>query len=336
MRFVDQAQVTIRSGKGGHGCVSFRREKYVPKGGPDGGDGGKGGDVIFRAEPRLLTLYDISRERTYEAENGRPGSGAQKNGRMGADMVVPVPVGTLIHEINPDEEERTLADLDEPEASVLAAKGGRGGKGNTHFKSSTMRAPRFAQPGEQGEEKRLRLELKLLADAGLLGLPNAGKSTFLSAVSAARPKIAPYPFTTLSPNLGVLVDDVMERLVVADIPGLIQGAHEGLGLGHQFLRHVDRTRFLVHILSVEEVGLEDPWAGFGLLNQELKHHSADLSQRPQVEVINKIDICPKEQLEMLKARAKAEDRKIFFISALYGQGLDELVDEIWRLHKKGV
>ena len=240
-----------------------------------------------------------------------------------------LPVGTLVFAEGP-EGERLLADLSEPDSLALVARGGRGGKGNEHFKSATMRAPRFAQPGEPGEELNLRLELKILADAGLIGLPNAGKSTFISRVSAARPKIAAYPFTTLTPNLGVMIDEVDpdKRMVIADIPGLIEGAHAGQGLGHRFLKHVERTRFLVHMLSIEDVDDVEPWAGFELVNEELRRFDPELAERRQIEVVNKIDLVDEERLETLKARAEADGRKI---SAREEQALEPLVAELWRL-----
>ena len=332
MRFVDEAIITVHAGKGGHGCVSFRREKFVPRGGPDGGDGGDGGSVVLRADARLLSLYDFRLQRLYEARNGQPGMGSQCNGRKGEDLILHLPVGTLVFE-QADEGESLVADLTDREAEVIIARGGRGGKGNEHFKSSTMRAPRFAQPGEPGEERVLRLELKILADAGIIGLPNAGKSTFISRVSAARPKIAAYPFTTLTPNLGVMIDDVDpdRRLVLADIPGLIEGAHLGQGLGHRFLKHVERTRFLVHILSIEDVDADDPWAGFDLVNEELVRFDAALGERVQVQVVNKIDLAEPEKLETLRARARADGREIFFISAMQGDGLEMLVERLWHM-----
>ena len=332
MRFVDEAKIQVRAGKGGHGCLSFRREKFVPRGGPDGGNGGDGGSVYLRADSRLLSLYDFRLKRLYEARNGQPGQGSQCDGRKGEDLVLGLPVGTLVFAEGP-EGERLLADLSEPDSLVLAARGGRGGKGNEHFKSSTMRAPRFAQPGEPGEELTLRLELKILADAGLIGLPNAGKSTLISRISAARPKIAAYPFTTLTPNLGVMIDEVDpdRRMVIADIPGLIEGAHAGQGLGHRFLKHVERTRFLVHVLSIEDVDDADPWAGFQLVNEELRCFDPVLAERGQIEVINKTDLAEPERLEALKGRAEADGRRIFFISAREGQGLEALTDELWRL-----
>ncbi|WP_301194249.1 GTPase ObgE [uncultured Desulfovibrio sp.] len=350
MRFVDEARILVKAGKGGRGCMSFRREKFVPKGGPDGGDGGNGGSVYLRADSRLLSLYDFRLKRVYEAQNGQPGRGGQCDGKKGADLVLGLPVGTLVFaEGVPSGEaaegedcaagedagsgERLLADLSEPESLVLVARGGRGGKGNEHFKSSTMRAPRYAQPGEPGEEVTLRLELKILADAGLIGLPNAGKSTFISRVSAARPKIADYPFTTITPNLGVMIDEVdpEKRMIIADIPGLIEGAHAGLGLGHRFLRHVERTRFLVHMLSIDDVDDADPWAGFELVNEELRRFDPELAERRQIEVINKIDLVPEERLQALMARAAREERRIFFISAKERIGLEPLVEELWRL-----
>lgn len=332
MRFVDEAKIRVKAGKGGRGCASFRREKYIPKGGPDGGDGGAGGSVYLRADRRLLSLYDFRLKKFYEAQNGQPGRGSQCDGKKGADLVLGLPVGTLVFAEGEDEE-RLIADLSEPDSLVLVARGGRGGKGNEHFKSSTMRAPRFCQPGEPGEEATLRLELKMLADAGLIGLPNAGKSTFISRVSAARPKIADYPFTTLTPNLGVMIDEVdpEKRMIIADIPGLIEGAHAGQGLGHRFLKHVERTRFLVHILSIEDLDESDPWAGFKLVNEELRKFDPELAARRQIEVVNKIDLVSREKLDALLARAASDKRRIYFISAKEDIGLEPLVEEMWRL-----
>lgn len=332
MRFVDEAKISVKAGKGGHGCVSFRREKFIPRGGPDGGDGGDGGSIILKADSRLLSLYDFRLRRHYEAQNGQPGMGSQCYGKKGENLVLHLPVGTLVFAELP-EGEQLVADLTDPEAEVVVASGGRGGMGNEHFKTSTNRAPRFAQPGEPGDEFDLRLELKILADVGIIGLPNAGKSTFISKVSAARPKIAAYPFTTLTPNLGVMIDEVDPdvRLVLADIPGLIEGAHEGQGLGHRFLKHVERTRFLLHILSIEDVDDDKPWAGFDLINDELRCFDADLATRTQVEVINKIDLIDEERLAALQARAKAEGREIFFISAQENRGVEALVAKLWRM-----
>lgn len=317
--------------------MSFRREKFIPRGGPNGGDGGEGGSVIVKTSERLLSLYDFRLKRRYEAENGQPGQGSQMHGRAGEDVVLELPLGTLVYEVTP-EGERLVADLNSFDFCKVLAKGGQGGKGNEHFKSSTMQAPKFAQPGEPGDELALRLELKILADAGLLGLPNAGKSTFISKVSAARPKIAPYPFTTLTPNLGVMLDndDYERRLVIADIPGLIEGAHAGQGLGHRFLKHVERTRFLVHILSAEDINIDDPWAGFRLINEELTLFEPKLAERKQIEVVNKIDLLNEEFLAELKGIARAEGRKVFFISALnsdgMSDGLEELKEAMWNLN----
>jgi GTP-binding protein len=332
MRFIDEAKILVRSGKGGGGCVSFRREKYIPRGGPNGGDGGKGGDVIFRASQQLLTLYDFRLKRVYEAENGRQGMGSQCDGRNGDDLVVDVPIGTMLYEVFEEDVEKLICDLTEDGQEIAIALGGRGGKGNMHFKSATMRAPRFAQPGEPGEEKHLRLELKIIADAGIVGLPNAGKSTLISALSAAKPKIASYPFTTLTPNLGVMAGDDGRRLVMADIPGLIEGASDGLGLGHQFLRHVERNRFLVHLLSVEEVNLDDPFTGFALVDAEIRAFDTALAAKPQIRVISKIDLWDKDKLAELRRLAGLATLPIFMISALTGEGLPALIQEMWRLN----
>lgn len=344
MRFVDEAIITARSGKGGNGCASFRRERFIPKGGPDGGDGGRGGDVIFRASTKLVTLYDFRLKRHYEAKNGQPGMGSDKYGRAADPLVLELPVGTLVFEVTEDEQgapcERLLADLVEDGQEVIICKGGDGGRGNIHFKSPTNRAPRRCEEGWPGEDKKLRLELKMLADVGLLGLPNAGKSTFIAAVSAARPKIAAYPFTTLVPNLGVIQDDVGHRMIIADIPGLIEGASQGLGLGHTFLKHVERTRFLVHILSCEDLVHDqeaDPFAGFGLLDEELARFDSRLAEKKQIRVINKIDLLDEEALDRLQARAQEYEREtgqtIHLLSALRGDGLEAFVDLLWqRLH----
>ncbi|MDQ7834716.1 MAG: GTPase ObgE [Humidesulfovibrio sp.] len=327
MRFVDEASIIVRSGKGGNGSASLKRAKNLPKGGPDGGDGGKGGDVIFRASNRLLTLYDFRVRSMFEAENGVNGKGQDKYGRNGEDLVIEVPVGTMLWDMTEDEDEPVLlADLARADQEFVVCPGGIGGRGNLHFKTSTNRAPKYAEPGKPATEKRLMLRLKVLADAGLLGLPNAGKSTFLSAVSAARPKIAAYPFTTLVPNLGVVEDQNSRRLVIADIPGLIEGASQGAGLGYQFLKHVERTRFLVHILSGEDADPENPEAGYAMLNEELRAFDADLAAKPQIRVINKIDVLDPERLAALRKNAPGD---ILFVSALTGEGLDKLLAEMW-------
>lgn len=331
MRFVDEAVIIVRSGKGGDGCVSFRREKYIPRGGPDGGEGGKGGDVYFRADDKLLTLYDFRHKRIYDAGNGRPGMGKQRFGRGGEDLVVRVPPGTMIYELSEDGD-RLVADLVEDGQQILVVRGGIGGKGNSHFKSSTMRAPRFAQPGQEGQELKLRLELKVIAHAGLLGFPNAGKSTLISRISAAKPKIGAYPFTTLCPNLGVLDDDRGARMVIADIPGLIEGAHEGQGLGDRFLKHVERTKFLVHILSVEDINPESPMDGFELLNRELVKFSPALGGKKQILVVNKIDLIDPGQLDQIKKNISEGTLETHFISALNGTGVEKLVQSIWKTY----
>ncbi len=337
MRFVDEATISVRSGNGGNGCASFRRERFIPKGGPNGGDGGKGGDVILRAAQRLITLQDFRLKRSYTARNGQPGMGKDRYGKAADDLVLELPVGTLVHEVAENEDgtesERLVADLVHDGQEVVVCHGGQGGRGNIHFKSSTNQAPRYAEEGTPGEEKRLRLELKILADVGLLGLPNAGKSTLITALSQARPKIAAYPFTTLTPNLGVLEGEMGERLVMADIPGLIEGASQGVGLGHTFLKHVERTRFLVHLLSAEEVGKDDPFAGFNLLDDELDQYDPALARKPQLRVVNKIDLLSPEQLEEIRTQADEARLDLRFISALTGQGVDALEQEIWERFK---
>jgi GTP-binding protein len=334
MRFIDEAVITVRSGKGGNGCVSFRREKYIPKGGPDGGDGGRGGDVVLQASSTKLTLYDLRLKRMYAAENGQPGQGKDRYGRAGRDMIINVPPGTVVTLLSPDGREEIVCDLVRPGDECVVAQGGRGGKGNTHFKSSTMRTPRFAQPGEKGEEKSLRLELKLLADVGIIGLPNAGKSTLISTVSAARPKIAAYPFTTLVPQLGVVKNDYGQQMVLADIPGLIEGAHQGQGLGDTFLKHVQRTKLLVHLLSAEDMSLDNPWPGFALINTELEQYDSALATKEQIWVVSKIDLLSRDDLAALQNRAADEGREVFFLSSLTGEGIDELMQALWPRVKR--
>jgi len=334
MKFVDEAEILVRAGRGGNGCVSFRREKYVPRGGPDGGDGGKGGDVYVKAKENLLTLYDLRLKRVYKAENGQPGQGKQKNGRKGKDLYIYVPPGTLVYEIDDNGEKKLLADLDVKDKSILVARGGRGGRGNTHFKSPVQRAPRIAERGEEGEEKRLFLELKLIADVGLIGLPNAGKSTFISKVSAARPKIASYPFTTLTPQLGVVEGDIGEKIIIADIPGLIEGAHKGQGLGDRFLRHVLRTKVLVHLLSVEEISLDSPLDGFELINEELSKFDPALVSKPQIQVINKIDLLDEGEKRYLKNRLEKLSKEVYLLSLKTKEGLSKVMEKIW-LEVKG-
>lgn len=330
MKFIDEATITVRSGKGGNGCVAFRRERFLPKGGPSGGDGGKGGDLVFRASPKLLTLYDFRLKRVYDAKNGEPGQGRDKYGKGADDMIVDLPMGTLVYEVDPEDgSEKLIADLTEEGREIVICKGGDGGRGNIHFKSSTNQTPRQSEEGFPGEEKRIRLQLKIIADVGLLGLPNAGKSTFISKVSAAKPKIAAYPFTTLVPNLGVVENDFGNKMVIADIPGLIEGASEGQGLGHRFLKHVERTRFLVHILSAEDLSLEAPFEGFNMLDDELRLFDEELATKKQLRVINKIDLLSEEDLAELKAKAEEADQKVYFMSALHDDGVKALLKDMW-------
>lgn len=315
MRFIDQARIVVGSGKGGAGCVSFRREKFIPKGGPDGGDGGDGGSIILIADPGLLTLYDFTHHRVFRAPKGRPGQGKQMTGAKGRDLLIKVPAGTLIHD---DDTGELLADLVHTGQQYVAARGGQGGKGNKHFATSRNRTPRFAQPGEPGEERRLRLELKLLADVALVGLPNAGKSTLVSRISAARPKIADYPFTTIAPNLGVVQSDDFEPYVIADIPGLIEGASRGAGLGYQFLRHVERTRLLVFLLDLTD----DPAQALATLSAELEAYNPELARRERVIVLNKADLAT-EEVDPPEILPGISDQA-FIISGLTAQGVEDL------------
>jgi len=324
--FIDEAVLHVRAGKGGNGCVSFRREKFVPRGGPDGGDGGKGGDVILRANPALDTLYELTFRRHLVAKNGRPGQGKNKTGASGHDLVVHVPVGTLVFDASTG---LLLRDLDKPGASVCVAKGGRGGRGNKHFASPTNRAPRVAEEGEPGQERTIRLELKLLADVGLVGLPNAGKSTLISRISRARPKIANYPFTTRHPCLGIAEVGNYKRLVVADIPGLIEGAHEGHGLGIEFLRHIERTRVLLHVLDAAAVDNTPPLEAYHTLRNELAQYGHALPERPHIVAANKIDLSEgRAAAGQLKARLPVE---VYPISAVTGEGIPDLLRALARL-----
>jgi len=326
MKFVDEATITVQAGAGGNGCISFRREKFIPFGGPDGGDGGNGGSVWLVADAGLNTLADFRRKRRFHADNGAPGQGSNCSGRAGKPIEIPVPVGTVVQEHTTGE---TLGDLVEPEQRLLVAHGGLGGKGNTHFKSSVNRAPRKATPGTPGELRHLALELRLLADVGLLGLPNAGKSTLLRSVTAAKPKVGDYPFTTLHPNLGVVELTEGKTFVIADIPGLIEGAAEGHGLGTRFLRHLQRTRLLLHIVDASwREGEAQPEQGARDIIHELREYSDELAAWPRWLVINKIDKLPiGESAELAKRVAIAIDYKgpIHCVSAMTGEGTDELV-----------
>lgn len=324
MKFIDEAKITIQSGDGGSGCVSFRREKFVPRGGPDGGDGGKGGDVILKSSSRKRTLYDFRYKRHLKAENGTGGQGKKKAGKKGNDIVIEVPAGTVVTNSETGE---TLKDFITPGETFVAATGGRGGQGNYHFKSSTRRTPRFAQPGEPGQTIELKLELKLIADVGLIGLPNAGKSTLISKISAAKPKIGAYPFTTLVPSLGVVYTDWGEPFVVADIPGLIEGAHEGAGLGTRFLRHIERTRILVHLIDVSALEPENILSSYATVNHELEKHSPKLSSMKQLVVLNKMDMDGAEEKANLFKKAMG-DVEVLSISALAGTNIDFLLSRI--------
>lgn len=330
MKFVDEAWIKIKSGNGGPGCVSFRREKFVEKGGPDGGDGGKGADVIIQASENRRTLYRFRYNTIIKAENGQPGEGSLRSGRKGENVVLEVPPGTLV--FNADTKE-LIHDFSTENESFVVAKGGRGGKGNKFFTTSTNRSPRFAQPGEAGEEFNLYLELKLLADIGIVGFPNAGKSTLISRISAAKPKIADYPFTTLVPNIGVVDPGFGEPFVAADIPGIIEGAHTGTGLGHRFLKHVERTRFIIHLIDISIVDEEDPMYQFNSINNELKLFSSELAKKKQIIVLNKIDLTGAvEKAELFKK--KINDKKIFEISAATGKGVEQLVKFLGQVLKR--
>ncbi|HOP99799.1 MAG TPA: GTPase ObgE [Acetivibrio clariflavus] len=321
--FIDSARIYIKAGDGGNGAVSFHREKYIAKGGPDGGDGGKGGDVIFVADEGLRTLQDFRYKRKYIAESGENGGSSNCSGRSGEDLIIKVPVGTIIKE---ETTGRIIADLVTPGQKVVVAKGGKGGAGNQHFATPTRQVPNFAKSGEPGEEFYAVLELKLLADVGLIGYPNVGKSTILSMVSAARPKIANYHFTTIDPNLGVVRVDEGKSFVMADIPGLIEGAHEGVGLGHKFLKHVERTRMLIHVVDISGSEGRDPIRDFEIINDELKKYSEKLFERLQVIAANKIDITgAEENLEIFTKEMNARGYEVFPISAATGQGLKELI-----------
>ncbi|MGI6679374.1 MAG: GTPase ObgE [Dehalobacterium sp.] len=326
--FYDRAKIYVKSGDGGNGVVAFRREKYVPEGGPCGGDGGKGGNVIIEADEGLRTLIDFKYRQHYKGERGQHGQGKGMHGKKGADIVLRVPLGTVIRDAETDE---LVADIVSAGQKVIVSKGGRGGRGNARFVSSNNRVPDFAEKGEPGKERWLVLELKLLADVGLVGFPNAGKSTLISRVSAAKPKIADYPFTTLSPNLGVVRVGEGESFVWADIPGLIEGAHAGAGLGHHFLRHLERTKVLIHVVDISEQPDRTPWEDFDIINQELKAYKENLFQRPQIVAVNKMDLPGgEERLAQFKARIGSH-YEVFPISAATGQGLEPLIHRAWEL-----
>ncbi|MEH0018836.1 MAG: GTPase ObgE [Desulfobacter sp.] len=321
MKFVDEAIVTIRSGDGGAGCTSFRRERFIEKGGPDGGDGGDGGHVILRVAPGKRTLYDYRRQKLLKAKNGAPGLGRQKHGKNGSHCILELPQGTLVS--NADTLE-PIVDLTDPDKEFIVASGGKGGRGNKRFATATKRVPRYSQPGLPGTEIKLKLELKLLADVGLVGLPNAGKSTLISAISAARPKIADYPFTTLTPTIGMVEPPFGEPFAVADIPGLIKGAHEGIGLGIKFLKHIERTGILVHLIDAGDIDPEDPLASFKLINNELSMYSDTLARKTQILVLNKMDLTgTANRVEAFKTALPGH--QVLTVSAATGQGVAGLV-----------
>ncbi len=323
MQFIDHAEITVRAGDGGDGCVSFRREKYVPRGGPDGGDGGRGGHVIFKSSRELNTLLDFRYKREYQAQKGQQGMGKKMHGKDGVDLIIPVPVGTAVRD---PESNLLAADLVQEGQEFIAARGGRGGQGNQHFATPTRQVPRFAQPGEEGECRRYILALKLLADVGLVGLPNAGKSTLISVLSSARPKIADYPFTTLVPNLGVVKVSDFDSFVMADIPGLIEGAHQGIGLGFQFLQHIERTRIFLHLVDVSDAADEDPVSQYKMISREIELYGKDISIKHHAVIATKIDAATdNKRLDLLKEYCKANDIDFFAISAATGLGIMEML-----------
>lgn len=332
VKFIDEAKIYVKAGDGGRGCVSFRREKYVPRGGPDGGDGGNGADVILIARRNMSSLLDHRYQQHYKAKRGVHGKGKDQHGKNAEDLFIPVPMGTMIKDF---ESGAFYGDLTEEGQTLVIAKGGRGGKGNARFVTPTNQAPKEAQPGTPGQEKTLKLELKLLADVGLLGFPNAGKSTLISRVSAARPKIADYPFTTLVPNLGVVSYGDGATFILADIPGLIEGAHEGAGLGIQFLRHIERTKILVHLLDLSPMTQRDPIEDYAAMNRELKSYNEELSKTPQIVALNKIDITEaREILETIEKHFSDLGIKTFPISSATGEGTKELVWEVAKQVEK--
>lgn len=327
--FVDEVDILVRGGDGGRGCLSFHREKFVPKGGPDGGDGGRGGHVIFQVDPQISTLIDLRYQSQYRAQRGENGRHKNQHGKDGDDLIVNVPPGTLVKDAETGE---ILADMAASDAQFIAAAGGQGGRGNARFKSATNQAPRYVQPGIEGEERSLHLELKLLADVGIIGLPNVGKSTLISRISAARPKIADYPFTTLIPNLGVVRTSNFRSFVVVDIPGLIEGASLGAGLGFQFLRHIERTRMFVHVIDLSSVTGREPLQDFQTINAELEQYEPTLLQRPQIVAANKLDVLDDDtRLSTLRAFCEQEGMACYPISAVTGEGVPELMQGVTRM-----
>lgn len=330
MKFIDEVIITVWSGNGGRGCVSFRREKFIPRGGPDGGDGGKGGDIVLKTTSRKRTLYQFRFQKHFKAKNGAHGQGKQKTGKNGQDLIIELPPGTLVTDADTG---KVITDLVKCDEIFVLARGGRGGQGNARFKTSKNRSPRFAQPGEPGETKTLKLELKLLADVGIIGLPNAGKSTLITAVSSARPKIGNYPFTTLYPSLGVVQTGWAEPFVVADIPGLIKGAHKGTGLGIRFLRHIERTRILIHLIDVSAMDTDNPLHAYNTVNKELAMYNRKLTEKPQIVVLNKIDL-PDVREAAKKFQNAVKEKQVILISALTGKGIEDLNSKIVQLLDK--
>ena len=326
MKFIDEVKIRVIAGDGGRGCVSFRREKFVPRGGPNGGNGGNGGDVVAVADPQLTTLLDLRYQKQYKAGRGQHGMGSDCHGRRGAERVIPVPLGTIIRDAATGEQ---IGDLRIPGERLIIASGGRGGKGNAHFVSATNRSPHFAQPGEPGQERELDIELRLLADVGIIGLPNAGKSTLISVISAVRPKIADYPFTTLVPNLGVVGYGEGRSFVVADIPGLIEGAHQGHGLGHKFLRHISRTSLLIHLIDGSRIDMGDPLKDWKTVNHELALFDPQLGEKPQIVVVNKVDLAEaRENANSFAQKLPKGYRPVQLISAATREGVQALVQTV--------
>jgi len=320
VKIIDEVSITVQSGAGGRGCVSFRREKYIPRGGPDGGDGGKGGDVILKSTSRRRTLYPFRFKREFKAKNGAAGQGKQRSGKNGDDLILEIPPGTLVTDTETNE---IIKDFTRADEAFILARGGRGGLGNHRFKTSTNRAPRYAQPGEPGQLLKLKLELKLLADIGLVGLPNAGKSTLISVVSSASPKIADYPFTTLTPILGVVQPAGAESFVVADIPGLIEGAHRGAGLGVRFLRHIERTRVLLHLVDASSIDPDKPLVDYETVNREMALYNPKLAEKPQIVVLTKMDL-PGTGRAAERFQAAVKEREVMLISAVTQKGVNAL------------
>jgi GTP-binding protein len=325
--FIDEARITVQAGDGGHGCIAFRREKFVPRGGPSGGDGGSGGDIYMIADSQENTLLKFRYKHVFKAGRGQHGQGSNRHGKNGGDLEISVPLGTVVSD---EETEEVLHDFTTAGERILIAAGGRGGHGNAHFASSVNRAPSRAQDGLPGEKRSLKLELKLLADVGLVGFPNAGKSTLISSISAARPRIADYPFTTLEPNLGVVAYDNDKSFVVADIPGLIEGAHLGHGLGIQFLRHIERTRVLLHLVDVSAAEDRDPVTAFKVIEKELAEHNSELPKKPRIAVATKIDVADPARLRKLQQWCRQRQIELIRISSVTGEGLEELKHGIIR------